>query len=148
MLPYGHIKANFGEHMWDINIWAVLVATLFSMVFGALWYWAFSKPWMTALGINLNDIEDAQLSMGKAYMASTFASVVVALSIAVFASWMNADTLFAGVLIGVVGWAGFNFSSMFKLIFWEDRPWPLFWIDGGYDLICFAVVGGIIGAWR
>lgn len=132
----------------SINFLAVIVATIVSMVLGALWYSVFSKPWMSALGINLNDIEEARLSMTSAYIASTVCSLILAVSFAFLVSALNVRYIVVGVAMGAFVWVGFNFTSMLKLVFWEDRPWSLLFIDGGYDLINFMLVGGIVAGWR
>lgn len=101
---------------------------------------------MNSLGINLNDVEDGRLSVKKALFASTVCAVILSVSLAALASGLNVKTFWHGSLLGIFAWLAFNFTTMFRLIFWEDRPWRLFGIVGGYDAISFFVVGGIVGA--
>lgn len=133
----------------SINPLAVLVATLLSFLLGFLWYgFLFCKPWMTAMGLKSEDIESSGLSMKKAVIGSTAASFATALGIALLMVLLKnslASTIFA---TAVLVWFAFSLGPMFKLIFWEDRPFTLFLIDGGYELVSILVVTTILFLWR
>jgi Protein of unknown function (DUF1761) len=67
----------------DVNLWAVLVAAVASMVLGFLWYSPalFARPWMLAMGYDPDDksrIKEMQKSAGKSYGISFVASLVTA----------------------------------------------------------------------
>ena len=54
----------------------------------------------------------------------------------------------AGILLGVLMWLGFNFTTTIKYVFFETRPWTLFLISAGYDLVCFGLIGGVFAQWQ
>lgn len=132
-----------------INWLAVLVAAAFNVGFGALWFGGlFSKPWMEAMGITLNDIEDVGIPQAPAYVASSLAALVLSVVTALFVDWLDLRSMWAGAGLGALAWLGFNATSFIKLVFWEDRRLKLFLIDAGYDLISFMVIGALLAGWR
>jgi len=55
-----------------VNLWAVLVAAVASMVVGFLWYspFLFARPWMLAMGYdpdNKAKLDEMRKSAGKSY---------------------------------------------------------------------------------
>jgi uncharacterized protein DUF1761 len=70
-------------HWMGINLWAVLVCALATMVVGFLWYspLLFAKPWMVLMGINPDDkakLAEMQKSAGPSYMLALLASLASA----------------------------------------------------------------------
>ena len=130
-----------------MNVAPILLGIIFCMVGGFAWYGAFSKPWMRSLGITRNDVDESGLSLPKAISASIFCSAILSVSLELLTSRLEINTFTGGAALGAFAWLAFNFTTTFKFIFWEDRPWTLFWINSGYDVISCAVVGGIVATW-
>ena len=68
-------------HMHNLNLLAVLVAAISTMVVGFVWYSPilFAKPWMREMGYDPNDknkVLEMQKSAGPAYFGSFVASLV------------------------------------------------------------------------
>jgi Protein of unknown function (DUF1761) len=66
-----------------VNLWAVLVSALATMVIGFVWYspLLFARRWMVLMGHDPDDkakIAEMQKSAGPSYMLSLVASVVSA----------------------------------------------------------------------
>jgi len=66
-----------------VNLWAVLVSALATMVVGFLWYspWLFARPWMVLMGLDPDDkakIAEMQKSAGLSYVLSLVASALAA----------------------------------------------------------------------
>ncbi len=66
-----------------VNLWAVLVSALATMVVGFVWYSPvlFARPWMVLMGYDPEDrakIAEMQKSAGPSYMLSLVASVISA----------------------------------------------------------------------
>jgi hypothetical protein len=132
--------------MPQINIWAVLVAGLSSMVLGALWYSPvlFGKAWSAASGVSAAQAKSA--NMGK-IMGTAFALAVV--GAAVFAMFLGPqpEAMFAtsaGLSAGLCWVAGsFGINYLF-----EQRPLRLFLINGGYHTVQYTLIGLVLGLWH
>jgi hypothetical protein len=156
MLPLGNSDdlVTYKEREMTLNFsvqWLpVLVCALIPMIAGMLWYspLLFAEPWMRSMGINMSDVKESGLSSSRAYAASTFASLILSLVMGVIVLSTNTSGFLGGVVLGFIVWLGFNFTSVFKYIFFEDRPWSLFLIDAGYDIACFTLIGGVLAVWR
>ena len=65
-------------HFLGVNLWAVLVSALATMVAGFLWYSPalFARPWMIASGYDPNDkakLDEMKKGAGKMYGLAFFA---------------------------------------------------------------------------
>ena len=130
----------------QLNIWAILAATVSAFLVGGLWYSPvlFGKLWQRA-----NGFKDGQPGPAapKIFVLSFILTLVMAVNLAMFlndpkttAAWGAA----AGFLAGF-GWVamGIGVVSLF-----ERRPWSYVAINGGYVTFALVVMGVIIGAWR
>lgn len=124
-----------------INWLAVLLAALSSFLIGGIWYNAlFVKKWQNLTGLKEKDL---QKGMGKVFAGSFILSLVMALNLAFFIGAESASFgLFAGFAVGL-GWiaAAFGINYLF-----ERRPFALFAINAGYNVVSASVMGLIIGA--
>lgn len=131
--------------MPEINILAVLVATLGAFALGGLWYSPvlFGNVWMAATGIT-----EEQAGQGNPAKIYGISFVWALLGATVFAVFLGPS---AGLLFG----AGAGFAAGF---FWitgamavsyqfEQRPTRLLLINGGYHTVQYTMYGAILGAW-
>src|SRR4051794_41984396 len=70
-------------HFLGVNLWAVLVCAVATMVVGFVWYSPalFANPWMKLMGYDPNDkakIAEMQKSAGPSYALSMVASILTA----------------------------------------------------------------------
>ena len=140
-------------HFMGLNVWAVLVCALATMVVGFLWYspLLFANPWMKLMGYDPNDkakIAEMQKSAGPSYFMSLIASILAAFVlgklIAVAGFWTAID----GLKIGLVVWLGFVTTVQFTNALFSRQPFRLYMINTGYQFVCYAAMGAILGAWR
>lgn len=124
--------------------------TLLGMVAGMLWYSPvlFCHPWLRAMGLKMEDIGESGVSMAAAYSTSTLASALLSFVTGLLVLNLNVHGFFNGMLLGFILWLGFNFTSVIKYVFFETRPWALFFIDAGYDIVCFTLTAGIFAQWQ
>jgi len=131
-----------------INIWAVLLATLSSMVVGFIWY---SRPVMGNRWMKLSGITDDQIAKSPvpAYIATIVASFVTALVLAGAASisqgFYGGNSVTNAVLTAVILWAGFTAARFITHDAFDRRPWTLTLLNQGYELITLVVMALIIG---
>ena len=84
--------------------------------------------------------------MAKIYGTTLLLNLVIATSLAMFIGEMStlADGLFAGFM------AGFTFvATAFGITYlFEFRPFRLWAINAGFQVIVFSVMGAILGSWN
>lgn len=140
-------------HMHHLNLLAILVAALSTMVVGFLWYSPilFAKPWMREMGYDPNDksrVQEMQKSAGPAYMGSFIASLVTAFVLAMFLHEMNAQGLEFGLLVSSHVWLGFVATVQLTGVLFMKQSMKLFAINTGYQLVCYLVMGAILSVWK
>jgi hypothetical protein len=152
-------------HFMDVNLLAVLVCAIATMVLGFLWYSPamFAKPWVKEMGYDMNDVaamEKMKKSAGPAYAASFVGSLVSAAVLAKLldalsrhgeAVWHPVATpqpLVYGVLVGVFVWFGFVATVQFTGVLFARQSGKLFAINTGYQLICYVAMGAILAVWK
>lgn len=136
-----------------LNFLAVLVAAISTMLVGFLWYSPvlFAKPWMKEMGYDPNDkakTEEMKKSAGPAYAGSLAASLISAFVLALFVHWTRAEGARIGAMTGFHAWLGFVATVQFTGALFAKQSMKLFAINTGYQLVCYLVMGAILGAWR
>ncbi len=130
-----------------INHWAVLTCAIFNMILGAIWYspTLFYKAWKQE-----NQLSDEQLKAAsplKMHGISFILAYLMSYNLAFFLGDAATDWqwgLTAGFLAGF-GWA----AAIFTVIaLFEQKSWKYIFINSGYIIIYFTVIGAILGAWR
>ena len=140
-------------HFMGLNVWAVLVCALATMVVGFLWYspLLFANPWMRLMGYDPNDkakIAEMQKSAGPSYAMSLIASVLAAFVLGKLIAVAGFVTAIDGLKIGLVVWLGFVTTVQFTNALFSHQRNKLYMINTGYQLVCYVVMGAILGAWR
>ena len=129
---------------FDINWIEVIFAAVASMVVGFVYYMpsVMGARWQKLMGRDMTGSSGAMMS----YAYTAVAALVAAFVVAQFIHWSDSYTLVDGAFLGAVGWLGFTATASFSDYVFSGRPWALFSITNGYQLISFAVMGAIIGA--
>ena len=140
-------------HMHNLNLLAVLVAAISTMVVGFLWYSPilFAKPWMREMGYDPDDkakVQQMQKSAGPAYFGSFVAGLVSAFILALFLHQFHAQSLELGLLVGSHVWLGFVATVQLTGVLFMKQSLKLFAINTGYQLVCYLVMGAILSVWR
>lgn len=141
-----------------VNLWAVLVSAIATMVVGFLWYSPilFAKPWMILMGYDPNDkdpgaqekIAEMQKSAGPSYTMSFIASILAAFVLGKLIAVSGSTTAVDGLKIGLVVWLGFVTTVQFTNALFSRQRNKLYMINTGYQLVCYVAMGAILGAWR
>jgi len=140
-------------HMHSLNLLAIFVAGLSTMVVGFLWYSPilFAKPWMREMGYDPNDkskAEEMRKSAGPAYLASLLAGFVSAFILALFLHEMRVQSIELGLLVGLHVWLGFVATVQLTGALFSKQSMKLFSINTGYQLVSYLVMSAILTAWR
>ncbi len=128
----------------NVNWLAVFIAPLSGFVLGFLWYGpVFGRAWMKLTGMTKE--KGAEANMALTFGGTYLLNVVVAIGLSVFLhehSGLHAG-LHAGVFAGL-----FFFATALGVVFlFEQKPFKLWLIDAGYQIVNFAAIGAILGAW-
>ena len=140
-------------HFMGVNLWAVLVAALATMVLGFLWYSPvlFARPWMVLMGYDPNDkakMAEMQKSAGPSYALSFVASILSAMVLGKIIVIATVNSPLYGMKIGLAVWLGFVTTVQLTNALFSRQPAKLYAINTGYQLVCFLAMGAILGAWR
>ena len=129
-----------------INWLAVVVSTVVAFALGGLWY---SKSlcgsaWLEEVGLTEAAINDANMpkTFGGTFALQFLAVTALAAFIGADSTWQSG--LYSGLLIGVF-WIATAYGITYLF---EQRSLRLFLINAGYNIVLFAIVGTIIGAWH
>lgn len=132
----------------DINIWAVLLATLSTMVVGSIWYTprVFGRYW-----IRTARVDEAALS------TRGFGPIVVTVVVSFVTAWVLAGAtsiahdfydgafLVSALITGVLLWAGFTAARMITHDAFEGRPVGLTVLNVAHELVTVLVMSLVIG---
>lgn len=129
----------------SLNWLAVFIAAILSFVVGGLWYspLLFGKAWLKEMGFA---DEDMQGDMARIFGLSFVASLVIAINLAMF---LGPDAslgwgLAAGALAGV-GWVAMAIGIIYLF---SRHSLKLYFIDAGYNVVTFTLMGGLLGLWQ
>ncbi|MGA2810799.1 MAG: DUF1761 domain-containing protein [Candidatus Acidiferrum sp.] len=152
-------------HFMDVNLLAVLVCAIATMVLGFLWYSPalFAKPWVKEMGYDMNDkatMEKMKKSAGPAYGAAFVGSIVTALILGKLLDALSrhgqgiwqplapAQPALYGVEVGLAVWLGFVATVQLTGVLFANQSGKLFAINTGYQCVCYAVMGAILAVWK
>ena len=131
-----------------INYIAVIVATVVSVVTGALWYSPalFAKKWMALVGKTEEELKKG--GMGKAYAFVFLGALVQSYALAHLVKFMQSTTIIAGVHTGFLVWLGFVVTSNSGSTIFEGRPKELYFINMGFYFVVLLINGAILAVWQ
>lgn len=139
--------------MAAINWLAVIAASLVGFAIGFVWYGPlFGKSWMSAVGMTEEDVQNG--NMGKTFGFTFLFQFIMACCLAIFfygsgepeaSNMINAGTgSFYGFLTGF-GWVAMAIGVN---ALYEQRSWKYIFINGGFWVVVFTLMGLILGAWK
>ena len=130
-----------------INHFAVIVCAISNLALGALWYSPvlFYNAWRKEN--NLSDEQLKKLNPAKTYGLSFLFSLLISYNLAFFLGDAKTDMVW-GATAGFL--TGFGFCTLIFAIIslFEMRSWKYIFINCGYIIVYFTIIGLILGAWR
>lgn len=125
-----------------INYLAILVSAVIAMILGAIWYGPiFGKKWRKVSGSKKG---------AKGLYITQF--LVTLFQVWVLASFIGGWNDFDSVKNILWIWAGFIIPTIAAGAMWDNDSkkvqWTRFLIQGGYQLLIFAVFGFILTTWK
>lgn len=132
----------------EINIWAVLVATLSTMVVGTIWYTprVFGNYWMRVAKVDSSgDSKDAIRPILITLVVSLISAWVLAGGAAIAQDFYGGNFLLNTLITSVILWAGFTASRFITHDAFEGRPAGLTVLNCAHELVTYLVMALIIG---
>ena len=139
----------------DANWIAVLVSLIIAVVLGTLWYGPlFGKKWMKLMGISQKQVADAKKKgaiksgMALSYLIMMISTVIMICVLGLFLQMTGTAGTIEGAMIGFWVWLGFMATVSTGQVTWEGKPWSLWLINNGYQLVNMLIIGAILGTWQ
>lgn len=158
----------------EMNIYAILVAALTTLVVGAVWYSPilFGKPWMKETGLTDEDLKKG--SMLKLFGLTFIFSIMIAMIMQVLtihqfgplgmvggdatkalpsydAFMADYGTVFRtfkhGALHGLMSGLFLAFPLIAINGLFERKSWKYVLIHAGYWIVCMTIMGAIVCGW-
>ena len=135
-----------------INYGAVVVAALATFVLGFLWHGPlFGKQWLAWSGISEKEVAEAKKKgmgcMWKSMVGAMFSALLMSYIMAHFVDYLEATTVSAGMQAGFWIWLGFVATVQLNTVLWEKKPFKLYALNTGYQLVSLLIIGAILAVW-
>lgn len=130
-----------------LNWWAILVSALSTFVLGGVWYspLLFAKAWMKTNGSTEESL--AQGNLLAIFGVSFVAAFIMALNLGLFLNAPGTTPVW-GLTAGLLASIGWVAMALVIIGLFERRKPSWMWINGGYMILAFGVMGLILGSWR
>jgi len=133
----------------DVNYWAVVLATLSTLVIGSVWYTpkVFGTRWAELAKVDLDSTGGAVGAIVTTLIVSFISAWVLAL--ATQTAWLafGGNYLGTAVAVGTMLWAGFTAARFITHDAFERRPAALTLLNISHELVTVVVMALIIGVW-
>lgn len=140
----------FPDMSYHINLWAILVCGVASLVIGFIWYGPlFGKVWAGYTGWTEEKVKAISSSrMARTYILTFAAALVTAFVLDIFAWALGSSGLKAGLFLGLLTGVGFSAMAFATTHLFEHKPVGLWLIVSGYQLVYQIAAAVIITLWR
>lgn len=132
----------------EINVLAVIIATLSTMLVGTVWYTprVFGNYWMRTAKVNPSgEAKDALKPILITLVVSFISAWVLAGSAAIAQEFYGGNFLVNTLVTAVILWAGFTASRFVTHDAFEGRPAGLTVLNNAHELVTFVVMALVIG---
>ena len=132
----------------EINIWAVLLATVSSLVVGFIWYAkpVFGAYWMKSVGHDEESMKSGSvMPIIVTVIVSFITAWVLAGAVAIAQNFYHGNFLANSLLTALILWAGFTAARMVTHDAFDRRPAGLTMLNLAHELITLLIMALIIG---
>lgn len=132
----------------NLNIWAIAVAWLISVVLGSFWYSpvGFGKLWSKLSGVDI--MKMPQNLANKAIISVMAASLVQVFVLAVVVKSLHAETVQNGLMIGLFLWAGLVAATAVGNNLYLRLSWKFWWLNTSFFLVAMSINGILLSVWH
>lgn len=134
--------------MFDINLVAIIAATVVTMAIATVWYSpsVFGKQWMKDVGVTDEDVEAQKQGMWKRFLAASVAQFIVLYILSYFLVIADAYDSTSAIVAAV--WMTILVAAVsVSAVIWEKKTLSYFFINAGYTAVTLVGGGAIIFYW-
>ena len=133
----------------DVNYWAVVLATVSTMIVGSIWYTpkVFGNYWMRVAKVDNTSDRGAVGPILTTLIVSFISAWVLAITTQVAWIALDGNYLLMAITTGLMLWAGFTAARFITHDVFEGRPAGLTILNIAHELVTVLVMALIIGAW-
>ncbi|VVB71327.1 Uncharacterised protein [uncultured archaeon] len=133
----------------SVNWLAILVSGIVSMALGFLWYCkpVFGSKFMKLCGMDKmspKEIKAMQAGMGVTYVKAFISALIVSFVLAQLIGLLQITSIVDVLSLVVLLWFGFAYTTGLNNVLFEKKNRQLFFIDTGYSLVQYALIGIIV----
>lgn len=126
---------------------AIVVGTIGYQILGFLWYGTlFSSLWMNEMGYSDAEDVDGESPM-VGYAITTIGALIAVIALALVIDWAGATTWQTGLTAGALVGVGFVATTAVQAVPFEGRPWSIYAINTGYNVVALAGLGVLLAVW-
>jgi hypothetical protein len=92
--------------------------------------------------------QELRKGMGGVYAASFAATLLSAFALGVLVVRIQPGGVLGGLKLGLLVWLGFTMTVQLTAALFSHKNRTLFFIDTGYQLVCYLAMGAILGGWQ
>ncbi|MEK7569589.1 MAG: DUF1761 domain-containing protein [Patescibacteria group bacterium] len=131
-----------------INYWAVLVAAIVNFVVGWLWYGPlFGKMWKGLMGMTDESMKAMAMKPMTAMFWGFVSSLVLAYVLVHFVVMAGAVGIAGAFSLAFWLWLGFMATQSIGVYLWEGKPFKLFVLCAGYQLVATFLAALVLVLW-
>jgi hypothetical protein len=131
--------------MINVNVWAVVVATVVAFVVSSAWYAVFGARRARLLG---SDPAELSRPVPWKILVEVGRTLVLVVVFAGLAGRLGIVTWPASILLGLSVWIGFPTLILSGSVLWENVPWRLAAIHTGDWLVKLLAIATVVGLWH
>ncbi|WP_156761121.1 DUF1761 domain-containing protein [Microbacterium karelineae] len=134
----------------EINYWAVIVATLSTIVVGSTWYApkVFGARWAELTGTRTDgEAKDAIGPMMLTVIVSFVTAWVLAGATTIAWHFYQGSYLLSAVVTAALLWVGFTAARLITHDAFEKRPAQLTIMNISHEFVTILLMGIILGVW-
>jgi Protein of unknown function (DUF1761) len=133
-----------------VNFQAIFIAAIMAWIYGAIFYGAFGRAWIAALGETPESLKQRQagksgLAKAAPFVISFIAELLMAYVLYGVLLHFGAFSIRAGVISGALCWLGFVLTTITVNNAYPGRKPMLSVIDSGHWLGVLIILGGLLG---
>lgn len=131
-----------------VDYLAVLMATVAAYAIGALWYSVlFGKSWQSLMGFTEETMRSMKMTPTKAMIGGFFSTLVLVYVLAALMELLPIITAGEAAWFGFLTAFGFIAMTQMNSIWYENRPWKLFFINASHYLIAVTAAALVLFYW-
>ncbi len=136
------------QQVVEVNVWAVVLAAVSSMVVGSIWYAkpVFGTQWAKLVGLKDNAMrEGATLAMIGAFVAAVLAAYILAHVTYISSYFFQVSFMESALNTAFWLWLGIAMPTIVTHGLFEKRRKKLMLLTAAHTLVTFLVMGLVIG---